>query len=615
MPECTTGTDPAAGTLQFEAGAFNALEVNRAPIIVTRTGGAVGAVSVELSATDGSATAGQDYTSVTQTLVFEDGEEGRKIVMVPILADDASEQNETIELTLADVRGCAALGDQTSATMTIMDDDTAPATFTIGGIVSGLTGSGLVLSASGSSINAGNGPFTMPIPLQDGSTYDLRITQQPSNPLQICTVTRGSGTIHGANVSDIAVDCATPLPNGALDPSFGGSGNVANNALRSAVAMARQTDGKLVILSEQSRLSRYHADGTQDLGFGTNGVAIATFNNNSDTARGLALQSDGKIVVVGRAFWGTLEDFGVARFNADGTLDTGFGTNGKLLIDINGSFDDALEVLIQPDGRIVVAGNGGTSGPLGVDGDFAAVRLMSDGDLDTGFGTGGKVRTNIAGRADLVTSSLLQPDGKIILAGRVGVDGGASAGHRARALHLDGALDLADFGLTTGIVRIDLSASGHDHDSPSGLALTADGKIVLAVETTQLGGVFQHTLARLDTHGILDDGFGTHGTARNSFAAGGDFARAIAIQADGRIVAAGSTRPTDSFSDDMLVTRHDANGSLDATFGSSGKVIVDFFSSADGAEALLIQPDGKIVAAGVGRNANTNSLAIVRVLP
>jgi len=614
LPECTSGADPAAGTLQFEAGTFNALERNRAPIVVTRTGGSVGAVSVELSIADGTATADEDYTSMTRTLAFADGEEGGQVVMVPILGDDVSEDDETIELALANVRGCAAPGDQSSATMIIVDDDTAPAAFTIGGTVSGLVGSGLVLSASGSSINAGNGPFTMPAQLRDGSTYELRVTQQPNNPLQVCSATRGSGTIHNANVTDIAVDCVTPLPNGALDPSFGGGGKVANNALRSAVAMARQTDGKLVILSDQSRLSRYNADGTQDLGFGTNGVAIATFNNNSDAARGLALQSDGKIVVVGRAFGGTLDDFGVARFNANGTLDTGFGSGGKLLIDINGSFDEALVPLIQPDGKIVVAGTGGTSGPLGVDSDFAAVRLMSNGDLDSGFGTGGKVHTNIAGRADVATTALLQPDGKIIVAGRVGVDGGALPDTGLVRYTTTGVLDTSDFGGNTGIKRLDLSASGHDHDSPSGVALTADSKIVLAVEAAQQG-IFQHTLARLDTHGSIDDSFGTHGIARNSFAAGGDFARELVIQADGRIVTAGSTRPTDSFSDDMLITRHDANGSLDTSFGSNGKVLVDFFSSADGAAALLIQPDGKIVAAGIARNANTNSLAIVRVLP
>jgi uncharacterized delta-60 repeat protein len=614
LPQCTTGADPAAGTLQFEAGAFNALEVNSAPIVITRTDGAVGAVSVELNTADGSATADTDYTSVTQTLVFEDGEEGRKIVMVPILADSAGEDNETIELSLGNVRGCAELGNQTSATMTIVDDDTAPATFSIGGTVSGLVGSGLVLSTSGSSVNAGNGPFTMPTQLRDGSTYELRVTQQPGNPLQVCSVTRGSGTIQGANVTDIAVDCVTPLPNGALDPSFGGSGKVTNNTLRPAVAMARQSDGKLVILSDKSRLSRYNADGTLDVGFGTNGVAIATFNNASDIAHGLALQSDGKIVVVGRAFGGTLEDFGVARFDTDGTLDTDFGTSGKLLIDINGSFDEAIVPLIQPDGKIVIAGTGGTSGPLGVDTDFAAVRLMSDGDLDTGFGTGGKVRTDIAGRADLVTAALLQPDGKIIVAGRVGVDGGALPDTGLVRYTTTGALDTGDFGGNTGVRRLDLSASGHDHDSPSGVALTADSKIVLAVEAAQQG-IFQHTLARLDTHGFIDTSFGTQGVARNSFASGGDFARALAIQTDGRIVTAGSTRPTDSFSDDMLITRHDANGSLDATFGSNGKVLVDFFSSADGAATVLIQPDGKIVAAGIARNANTNSLAIMRVLP
>jgi uncharacterized delta-60 repeat protein len=498
--------------------------------------------------------------------------------------------------------------------MTIVDNDAVPATFTIGGTVSGLAGSGLVLSASAASINAGNGPFTMPMSLQDGAAYDLRVVQQPNNPLQVCSVTRGSGTIHNANVTDIAVDCVTQLPNGSLDPTFGGTGKVANNSLRPAVAIARQTDGKLVVLSEQSRLSRYNADGTLDLGFGTNGVAIATFNNNSDIPRGLALQSDGKIVVVGRAFGGTLDDFGVARFNTNGTLDTDFGTNGKVLIDINGGLDEAIIPMIQPDGSIVVAGTGATSGPLGVDSDFAAVRLTSDGDLDSGFGSGGKVRTNIAGRADLVTAALLQPDGKILVAGRVGVDGGALPDTGLVRYTSTGALDLGDFGHGTGIARIDLSANGHDHDAASGVALTSDGKIVLSVEAAQTG-IFQHTLARLDTHGILDDSFGTHGVARNTFAAGGDFARELAIQSDGRIVTAGSTRPTDSFSDEMLITRHDANGALDASFGSNGKVLVDFFTSADGATAVLIQPDGRIVAAGIARNANTNSLAIVRVLP
>ena len=202
--------------------------------------------------------------------------------------------------------------------------------------------------------------------------------------------------------------------------------------------MVRQTDGKLVVLSELSRLSRYNADGTQDLGFGTNGVVIVTFNNASDTARGLALQSDGKIVVVGRALGGTLDDFGVARFNADGTLDTGFGTSGKLSIDINGSFDEALEVLIQPDGRIVVAGNGGTSGPLGVDADFAAVRLMS----------GRRPRHRLRHRRQSsheYRGTRRHRDFRAAATRRQDHRGGtrrrrrrSAAGYRARALHLDG---------------------------------------------------------------------------------------------------------------------------------------------------------------------------------
>jgi len=614
-PACTTGTQAEAGTLEFTQAAFDGLELNEAPVAVSRIGGSEGEVSVVVSTADGSAGAGTDYSTLTELVKFADGESGTQTVMVPIIGDVLPEANETVHLSLTDLRGCAALGAQSAAVMTIHDDDTPPARYTIGGTVSGLIGAGLELSNSSSSMSAVNGPFTFPIDFADGSAYDLRIAKQPTNPVQICAVAHGSGTINGANVTNIEVSCAAPQPAGGLDANFGSGGKVAANDPLGAKSMALQADGKLVILSERSRLTRFNADGTPDLGFGTNGGVTVSFNNAGDTPRGLALQSDGKIVVVGRALAGTFDDFGVARYNGDGSLDTSFGNNGKLSIDINGSNDDAGVAMVQADGRIVVAGNGGTATQLGVDSDFAVVRLTSDGALDGTFGVGGKAHTNIAGRADLVNTAILQSDGKVILAGRVGVDGGALPDTGLVRFNADGTLDMQfGNGVGTGIVRIDLSASGRDYDEAESLALDANGKIVLAV-VTQNASVYRHTLARLNGAGTLDDSFGTLGIATQSFAAGGDFARAVAIQPDGRIVAVGSTRPSTSFTDDFLITRHNPDGSLDATFATGGKLIIDFFGSADGAECVALQPDGKIIAAGLARNATTNGLAIIRLVP
>jgi len=607
---CTTGPQADAGTIQFIQATFEALEPGRAPIIVSRTGGSEGEVSVVLGTSDGSAAAGADYSTVTQLIKFPDGDESTRTIWIPILGDADPEPNETVNLSLADLRGCATLGAQSTAVMRIEDDDAAQVRYTIGGTVTGLVGTGLVLSNSSSTMNAANGPFTFPVDLANGSDYSLRIATQPTNPVQICTVSNGSGTIDGANVTDIAVSCAAPQSAGDLDPAFGNGGKVATNKLLGARALALQVDGKLVILSEQARVSRFNADGTQDSGFGTNGSVIVTFNNGSDMPRGLALQPDGKIVVAGRAYGGTFEDFGVARLNADGSLDTTFGDDGKLLIDINGSYDDAWVPLIQPDGHILVAGNGGTESPIGVDADFAVVRITSTGALDNTFGVGGKAHTNIAGRAELVSSAVMQSDGSVIIAGRVGVDGGAPPDTGLVRFKSDGTLDKA-FG-SDGIVRRDLSTSGHDYDEATDLALDASGRIVIAVET-QNAGLYRHTLARFNGDGSTDNTFGTNGIATQSFAPGGDFARAVLVQPDGRIVTAGSTRPSTSFTDDFLVTRHNSDGTLDSSFANGGKLIVDFFGSADGAECLALQPDGKLVAAGLARNGSTNGLALLRL--
>jgi uncharacterized delta-60 repeat protein len=613
-PECTSGVDPLAGTLQFGAAAVDAIEQGSVPVQVLRAGGSKGRVSVTLGTADGSATAGADYQGGTTTIAFEDGEEGSRVIRLPITADALIEGNETFTVSLTDVRGCAALGDPSTTTVTIIDDDLATARYSVGGTVTGLTGSGLVLSNNGGdTILPDNGTFTFPTELLNGKHYDVQVAAQPANPLQVCTVTQGSGTIQGADVASVRVDCAAPQPNGALDTSFGSGGLVTNSSVRDARSMALQPDGKLVVLSDSQSLTRYNADGSPDLGFGTGGIAKAWFTTDADTARGIALQPDGRIVVVGLARVGSTFDFGAARFNADGSLDTTFGTAGRTAVDVDGPFDEARVPLIRGDGKILVVGNGGATAGAGADSNFAVVRLEATGAVDTSFGSGGKVSINIAGRADLASSALLQSDGRIVVAGRVGADGGAAPDVGLVRVNANGMPDTSFGAAGTGIVRIDWSGNG-DADEATGLALQADGKIVVAA-LVRIGGVYRHALGRLNADGTTDMGFGSGGLATQSFAAGGDFARALAVQADGRIVTAGSTRPGTSQSDDFLVTRHNADGSLDTSFGNGGAVVFDYFATADGAECLAIQPDGRIVAAGLATSGSTPVLAIARLLP
>jgi len=613
-PACTTGVDPAAGTLQFSTAESATLELPVAPqsVLVTRAGGSTGAVSATFSTSNGTAIAGMDYTHLTRTIFFADGDAEPRAVEIPLVLDTVAEPDKTVNLTLSDVRGCAALGNQSTAVLTILDNDRPPppSAFSVGGTVTGLTGSGLVLShpTTGENLSTGNGPFTFALRLANGLDYDVVVGTQPGNPAQICTVINGTGTIANANVNNIEVDCVTPPPNGSLDSGFGAGGKVSTGLAGGATALALQRDGKVLMVGKL-KLTRHNANGTPDGSFGSGGEVTIRFNGGaSDAALDVAVQPDDKIVVAGFTRVGTNDDFAVARFNADGTPDTGFGNSGAASVDFNAAVDKAWAVLIQGDGKIVLAGHSAANSPLGLDNDFAAARFTNTGALDTGFGTGGKVRTNIAGRADFAVAAALQVDGRILLAGRVADGGGDNPDFGLVRYNGDGTPD-SGFG-THGIQRQDMTDG--NWDEATDLALQADGKIVAAGLAAD-GGNFTFALARFDANGGRDNGFGTKGFVTTALSALDDFGRGVAVQADGKIVVAGqrSSRQLPDFG----IARYDTGGGLDASFGSGGIVSVDFFGAADGAEDIAIQPDGKLVVGGFARNGTSTDLGLVRINP
>jgi len=330
------------------------------------------------------------------------------------------------------------------------------------------------------------------------------------------------------------------------------------------------------------------AEGDLDPTFGTGGRVFTDFGSG-DGAFAVAYQADGKVVAAGSSDAAGTFDFALARYNADGSLDTGFGSGGKVLTDLGSSFwDVALAVAIQSDGKIVAAGFGRASN--GYDPEIALVRYNPDGSLDTGFGAGGKVQTGFAsgvGYSSLAEAIVLQPDGKIVVAGSSWF--GTSRFTLVR-YNTDGTLDTG-FG-TGGIALADVG-----YGEARSVALQPDGRIV-AAGFSYLGGGRNFTLVRLNSDGGLDSTFGDAGVAFTDFG-GASLAYAVAIQLDGKIVATG-LNDVDGYSDiDFALARYQTDGSLDTSFDSDGKVLTDVNSqSSDEARAVVIQSDGKILIAG-----------------
>jgi uncharacterized delta-60 repeat protein len=292
-----------------------------------------------------------------------------------------------------------------------------------------------------------------------------------------------------------------------------------------------------------------------------------------------------------------------------GLLDPGFGGGDGVLaeqLSPSPSGDVAYAVVVQPDGKIVTAGRARTQ-PNGLS-SFAITRHHADGTLDTGFGSGGQV-TAFSGHNVFCFDVRLDASGRIVAAGRVYVSGQWDVG--VLRLTSSGALD-GTFG-TGGLVHFAFAANA-TADYATALAVQPDGKTVVAGFANRPNG--QHiAVARLSANGSLDKSFGTKGIAVLGSLGDGGFVsrRALALQPDGRILVGGGTTTSAHWS----VLRLNANGSPDGSFGSGG-VVNTSFGTSNSLSGMALQPDGKIVAVGLFRTAPTPSpsyFAAARYLP
>ena len=603
---CPSGPSRHAGQLQLGSQPVTAGEASgTALVLVTRTGGSRGPASAVLTTRGGSARAGSDFTA-TRTLVrFENGDTSPRIVEIPIREDRAVESPESFGVSLADPR-CAHLGQRRGATAMILDDDQPappPPTFTIGGTVDGLQGSGLVLSNLGAEVPvSGNGSFTFPGTASDGQPYEINVKTQPHTPDQVCTVQNGAGHVAGANVSDVAVHCATLTTPSGLDTTFGSDGRVSTPVgdIGQGEGVVIQPDGGIVTAGSRQigllsdfALTRHNPDGSLDTSFGTNGIAITDFGGADDKALDAALTPDGGIVAVGSADPGGLvkADFAIARYNPDGTLNTTFGTGGIVTTDIRGDADQAEAVAVQPDGKIVVAGHAATV--AGQITDFALARYNPDGTLDQGFGNHGIVTTDIGGD-DVAVALGIQADGRIVAAGSAGE-------HIALARYMpDGSLD-PTFG--TGGTTVNPGFG-----EVKGLALTPTGGILLAGDS---GGDFLLAAYRAD--GTPNLGFGNLGSVTTDFGGGGAFAENLVVDAQGRIILVGRTLSPTIL--DMALARYNPDGTLDTSFANHGTLTADFHGRGEFGQDLALDSAGRIVAAGYTANGGNTEFALMRANP
>ena len=395
---------------------------------------------------------------------------------------------------------------------------------------------------------------------------------------------------------------------GELEQNFGSGGVLktdlnGNNENESAMRIAQEPDGKLLVMFSArgiAWLTRYNSNGSRDLSLTQFENGYANLANNFDfLPNDLAVQKDGNILITGNQYWDKL-DFSIIRLLPDGNSDFNFGESGQAITSITpGQKDSATAVAIQPDNKIVLVGTTYT----GTHTNFAVVRYNADGSLDQTFSGDGKVTSDFGSTDAIALSVAIQSDGKILVGGYTVTSGSQRKNFAIARYNSNGTLDLSFSG--DGKLTSDF-ASGDD--ILKSLALQSDGKIVAGGYSTSSNTNF--AVARYKSNGTLDSTFSNDGKILTDLAGSADTLQSIAIQADGKIVAGGFSKSAKGF--DFSAVRYNINGTLDPGFGVNGERIIDLGSSTDIAYQMILLKDDRAVLAGQTGDRQTD-IAVARL--
>lgn len=384
---------------------------------------------------------------------------------------------------------------------------------------------------------------------------------------------------------------------GSLDTTFGVNGKVITTLgtyTDRANTMAIQGDDKILMAGSKYSsftnadfaMVRYLSNGTLDPSFGQGGEVITPIENRSE-ANSIAIQNDGKIVLGGGSKW----YINLARYNTDGSLDTNFGDGGIVITDVQDHYSEVCSsIAIQNDGKIIVGGYAADSGD-----DlrhFIVLRYLSNGTLDTTFGTNGIV----IGNNGECHSVKIQNTGEIVLGG---VD---HVYFSIEKYTSNGAPDLS-FGINGKVLTsVETTAAGRS------MVIQDDGKILLGGFSN--AGNFNFALVRYQSNGLLDSNFGSLGIVTTSIGSNSK-AYSIALQSDGKILLSGDSK-IDSTIFHLSLARYNTDGTLDTGFGQDGKVITVIGDSFGTGQSIGIDNNGKIMVGGYVYNDSNIDMTLVR---
>jgi uncharacterized delta-60 repeat protein len=473
-------------------------------------------------------------------------------------------------------------------------------------------------------------PVTITVPFDaskvpSGTTPELLKTNAAQSAFEVVAGATVSGSTMTAQITSFSfvqiVSGEAPSPTDLdpfLDPSFGGGSGKVTTPFSAFNALALQSDGKIVMVGGSFQLARYDTDGVLDESFGEGGLVITDSNARLGLANAVAIQPDGKIVVAGE----TGDDFGLARYDTNGDLDKSFGEDGSGIVttDFGSDRDRAFAVAIQSDdGKIVVVGDMLQSTPSGPRADFSVARYDPDGSLDTSFSDDGKTTVDIDGGHDIAHAVAFQSDEKIVVVGAIslGTEPVFIEHTGLTRLTSSGEVDTSFGNGGDGMVILE------DEQASFNMAVQSDDKIVVVGMTDGIGlSNDDFVVMRLTEGGTPDSSFGTEGKTTTDFSPFQDTAQALALQTDDKIVVAGFTlseSPT-AGGNNFALARYDTNGAPDLSFGDGGKLTVDFFRESDAAEGVAIQTDGKIIVGGTVTNGSATSgsgleIGLARIIP
>lgn len=394
---------------------------------------------------------------------------------------------------------------------------------------------------------------------------------------------------------------------GSLDSSFDGDGKAFIDfgyEYNFGEAVAIQTDGKIIEVGSNNSyflITRLNNNGSLDNSFDNDGKVQISLTGGDDFPTSVIVQPDGKILVAGDCGFYNATDFGIVRLNSNGSLDNSFNGNGKVIINVSGINDLPHSLALQPDGKILLAGwSRSFATNLYF---FSIVRLNSNGTLDSSFNGNGKKTFNAGLSKSLAYSVAIQPDYKILVGG-FAYDSSTSRFAVVR-LNTNGSFDSSFDGDGKALVQVGVRGGAYS------MMLQPNGKIVMAGPArlcdTCHGGF---GILRLNSNGSVDSSFDADGKTIvrvNEDPSFDEWATAIALQSDGKIIVGGNSGLNKPFDYNMAVIRLNANGTFDNSFNGNGKALIGLPLYVEYCESLALQEDGKIILGGYGYGSPPDS--------